>query len=115
MTLLMNPMRMMGKIRIARYELKAVKSPRLMLPAITKWPPSARMTTVATLTASVIDGIRLAKRRRILSPRSLASVLAAMNFCVSICCVFSKTYQRSAENAFIDDAVQPVDGFLRLA
>ena len=47
-----------------RYLLKAVKSPRVMLPRITKRPPSSRMMMVARLTASVMAGIMADMTRR---------------------------------------------------
>ena len=79
-TLLMNPRMMMGKTRIARYVLNAVKSPRLIVPKMTKCPPRARIITVARFTARVITGIRADMMRRMLRPMFFASALAAMNF-----------------------------------
>ena len=62
--------------------------PRLMLPLITKWPPSASMVNAAMLAVKVITGISPAKSLNIDKPKSFAFVFASRNLSYSSCCEF---------------------------
>jgi hypothetical protein len=74
---------MIGKIKIARYQLNAAKSHRLILPSITKCPQSTKITKIARLEISIINGISEAKSHNIANHISFDFSFALINFLYS--------------------------------
>ena len=86
MILVVKPIMKIGKIRIERYALNAVKSQSDIPPVITKCHQSTRMIRVAKLVHRVIIGIRVANIPKIRKLISLAFRFAARNFWYSKVC-----------------------------
>jgi len=74
---------MIGKIKIARYQLNAAKSQRLILPRITKCPQSTKITKIARFEISIIDGISEAKSDNIANQISFDFLFAFINLLYS--------------------------------
>ena len=81
---------------------------------ITNRPPSVRIISVARLRAEDDDRDQAANSAGCARLMSRASVLAARNFSVLVVLRVEQPDQRRAEDALVDDLVQPVDRLLRL-
>ena len=85
-----------------------------MAPVITKRPPSVRIISVARLVREHDDRNQAGEQPQDARLMSRASVLAARNFVVLVLLRVEQPDQRGAEDALVDDLVQPVDRLLRL-
>ena len=95
--------------------MNAVKSPRLIAPVITKWPPSVRIISVARFVENMMIGIRLGEQPQDAEADVARLGVGGEELVVLVLLRIEQPDQRRAEDALVDHLVQPVDRLLRLA